>query len=184
MTSHLRFVAFGMLSIGCVLAQDRFSERLTTEERAAAGLYQLTPAQLATLDALVKKDHDRAATLPTAAATAPTATAPETPVANTTPAETASPRPDAPAKRRHFGLPVRDETNAIAGVLDGEFNGWHGATVFRLQDGQVWVQEDKTDVYDATPRANPKVNISKSMFGGYKLSVEGVPGWVRVRRIQ
>ncbi len=173
-----------MLSIGCVLAQDRFSERLTTEERAAAGLDQLTPAQLATLDALVKKDHDRAATVTAPAAPAPAANAPAAAVVDAAQAETPSARSDAPAKRRHFGLPVRDETNAITGVLAGEFNGWHGATVFRLQDGQIWVQEDKTDVYDATPRENPKVSISKSMFGGYKLSVEGVPGWVRVRRIQ
>lgn len=41
-----------------LLATDRFSERLTAEERQAAGLGQLTPEQRATLDALVRRDRE------------------------------------------------------------------------------------------------------------------------------
>ncbi len=40
------------------LAQSRFTERLTPEERSRAGLDHLTPEQLAALDALVKHDQD------------------------------------------------------------------------------------------------------------------------------
>ena len=46
-----------------VQAQERFSERLSAEQRKATGLDQLSAAQLAALDALVKQDQRQGAVL-------------------------------------------------------------------------------------------------------------------------
>lgn len=185
-----RLFALGFCSAGLLLAQDRFSERLTAEERDAAGLNQLTTAQLSVLDGLVARQQRTAVAATPAPSGAKSARGTQSsaePATNAAaaPADvSAAAQPEPASKRRLFGLPVRDETDAITGVIDGDFRGWSGGTMFRLQDGQIWTQADPTDHYDSKLLKNPSVKISKSMFGGYKMTIDGVPGWVRVRRIQ
>lgn len=160
------------------LAQDDFSRRLTPEERKASGLDRLSPEQIAVLDALVQRDRQKSdgpvAVQPAAASVAPAA-------APAAPPEVEN-KPD--QKRRLFGLPVKEEMESITGTLVGEYRGWSGSTVFRLADGQVWVQSNTNDTFYVAPQQNPKVKIEKSKFGGYKLTVEGSSVWVRVRRLQ
>jgi len=66
--------------------------------------------------------------------------------------------------------------------LVGEFSGWRGNTVFRLENGQVWRQSDNGRlVFQADA---PLVTIRRGAFGTYRLSVEGVNSAVRVRRVE
>lgn len=64
----------------------------------------------------------------------------------------------------------------------GEFTGWSGKTLFRLENGQVWKQTDKSRL--SWRSSNPEVIISKGAFGSFRLTVEGVNRTVKVKRIK
>jgi hypothetical protein len=70
--------------------------------------------------------------------------------------------------------------------LVGDFNGWSGKTIFTLENGQVWRQTNNyiRDYRPHSPIPQPKVRISKGMFGSYDLRVEGVKRIVQVRRVR
>jgi hypothetical protein len=88
--------------------------------------------------------------------------------------------------RSRIGLPQKSEDGEkVSSRIAGEFKGWTGATIFRLENGQVWVQENPNDHQWFKTEMNPPVEISHSMFGGWKLTVNGNRGlWVRVKRVQ
>ena len=180
MTRLLPALALMLTTATLAFAQDDFSRRLTPEERKAAGLDRLSPTQIAALDALVQRDRQGLpAPVPAQAAPVPPPAAAPVTRAAPPPAET---KPE--QKKSSFGLPAKDEVDTITGTLVGEYRGWNGYTIFRLEDGQTWVQTDHLDRHEATLRQNPRVKITKAAFGDYKLTVEGNPMWVRVRRVQ
>ncbi len=54
--------------------------------------------------------------------------------------------------------------------IQGDFDGWSGDTVFRLENGQVWRQRLRGRYYyKGSP--NPEVRISRNIMGFYKLTV-------------
>ncbi len=71
----------------------------------------------------------------------------------------------------------------IESRIVGSFDGWSGATVFHLENGQIWrqVQDERFVVPDME---NPAVTIEKGLFGAYFLKVEGYGSRVKVRRIK
>jgi hypothetical protein len=113
-----------------------------------------------------------AATAPSAAAAAPSASAAAPAPAAATPSATDS-----------FGL---DESGSgpkkIKSNYVGEFTGWDGDTIFRLENGQVWQQAEQGRM--SWRAENPEVTISRGMFGVYRLSVKGVNKKVKVKRIE
>ena len=75
----------------------------------------------------------------------------------------------------------RENTNAIESTIDGEFEGWTGETIFKLQNGQIWQQSeyDYTYEYDYSP----EVTIYKSA-GCWKMQVKGVEDTICVKRLK
>lgn len=76
--------------------------------------------------------------------------------------------------------------SSVEARLVGDFNGWSGKTVFALDNGQVWRQTNN-NIRDYTPRSpipQPKVTISKGMFGSYNMQVDGVKRIVQVKRVK
>jgi hypothetical protein len=69
----------------------------------------------------------------------------------------------------------------IESRLDGESEGFEGETVFRLRNGQVWLQTD--GYYRYRYRYSPEVLIYRE-GSGYKLSLEGIDRAVSVRRLK
>jgi hypothetical protein len=65
---------------------------------------------------------------------------------------------------------------------DGEFTGWSGNTLFRLENGQVWKQAQSGRVSARAGR--PKVTIKRATLGGYRMSVEGLNETIRVERVR
>jgi hypothetical protein len=65
--------------------------------------------------------------------------------------------------------------------IDGEFSGWDGETVFRLQNGQVWQQASYA--YRYSYKYSPSVLIYRS-GSGFRMQVEGVDGTIAVRRLR
>jgi len=70
----------------------------------------------------------------------------------------------------------------IQSRLIGEFTGWRGNAVFRLENGQVWRQADSDRLAYAAD--SPLVTIRRGAFGTYRLTVEGLNRSTRVRRIE
>lgn len=108
---------------------------------------------------------------------------------------TATPAPSTPTRDHKRDLVVSGEQafgmerqleqqtpDEITSRIIGEFHGWNGKTIFRLENGQVWQQSNSGRVvYHAN---NPKVTIKKGFFGSYRLYVEGLNASVAVRRIK
>lgn len=69
----------------------------------------------------------------------------------------------------------------LTSQLTGDFSGWRGHTVFKLQNGTQWVQQNKTDSYVFSPALHsPNVKIKPAALSGFWLEVEGVNMMVRV----
>jgi tetratricopeptide (TPR) repeat protein len=73
------------------------------------------------------------------------------------------------------------ETTAIETRIDGTFEGWHGDTVVKLINGQIWQQTGFN--YEYSYAYNPEVIIYRT-GGGYKMKVEGTRQAVEVTRIK
>lgn len=138
---------------------------------------------------------------PAASTTAPAAGQPpaSTPAPAPSPATTTPPPQPAPpasvgegpaavaTTEGGFGLErveddQRSEVKEIRSRYVGEFTGWDGKTVFRLENGQVWQQIQSGRMsWKAT---NPMITIKRGFMGSYVLRVEGVNKTVRVKRIE
>lgn len=65
----------------------------------------------------------------------------------------------------------------------GEFDGWTGNTVFELENGMVW-RQDESGRRRFQPVQNPVVVIEPGLLGAWYLKVEGRKRRVRVERIK
>ncbi|HET7459902.1 MAG TPA: hypothetical protein VFJ82_01590 [Longimicrobium sp.] len=80
------------------------------------------------------------------------------------------------------GTPAAAETPAVIETrIDGDFQGWEGETIFKLQNGQIWQQS--TYAYKYSYKYNPRVVIYRS-GAGYRMQVDGVDGTIGVRRLR
>jgi hypothetical protein len=68
---------------------------------------------------------------------------------------------------------------AVESRIDGEFDGWEGETVFRLENGQIWQQVSPSARYHYA--RHPRVSISPAP---HKMRVEGIPYEIAVRRLR
>lgn len=140
---------------------------MTGKEFMAAGLEKLSPQELAALNDWIRRHSVATLDTPTAAATTTTAAATAT---------TAS------ADRRGLSKDADDET-PIRSAIVGEFDGWDGQTVFKLENGMIWVQDDN-DTFYVRDLENPVAVIEPGMFNSWHLHVEGYRSKTKVRRIQ
>lgn len=103
------------------------------------------------------------------------------------PAATAAPSAAVAAspQGRDFGLPERPVSSlpqSIESAIEGEFDGWTAGARLRLANGQVWeIVDGSTASYQLR---DPKVRISRGMFGSFFISIEGVAQTPRVRRVR
>ena len=124
---------------------------MTPEQFAASGLQKLTPAERQALNTWLQTYTRTVAQL---------VASNQTPVA---PAATQA------------------SASAIESRIDGEFNGWDGETIFKLQNGQIWQQSSYAYMYHYAYA--PKLVIFRS-GPLYKMQVEGVSGSIYVRRLK
>lgn len=76
--------------------------------------------------------------------------------------------------------PAGDGPDLIETQMAGEFEGWTGETIFKMDNGQIWQQVSFGYTYRYAFR--PKVMIIKTN-GAYKMKVDGVAGTIFVKRI-
>jgi hypothetical protein len=78
--------------------------------------------------------------------------------------------------------PQRNATpEIIESRIDGEFSGWEGETIFKLQNGPIWQQSSYAYKYKYA--FSPEVLIYKS-GSAYKMRVDGVDGEITVTRLK
>jgi len=141
-------------------------EQMSGKEFAAAGLDKLSAAELQALNEWIRR-HSLATLAPAAgaaAAAAPAAAAPD-------------------VDRRGLPSDPGDDDRPITTRLIGKFSGWDGQTVFKLENGMIWVQADRDKFYIKEVQ-NPSVTITPGMFKSWHLSIDGYDEDCKVRRIQ
>jgi hypothetical protein len=163
------FVLFCLLASTSLLAADGFSsleEQMTGREFAAAGLDKLTPGELEALNEWIRSHS--LGTLATA----------KTESSESKPRSTV-------AGGDLRGLPSDDgeDESPIRSAIVGDFNGWDGQTIFKLENGMIWVQDDRDKFY-VREIENPVAVIERGMFGTWHLHVEGFRDNCKVKRIQ
>lgn len=162
-------IALMTLSISASLcAAEGFSsleEQMTGKEFTAAGLDKLSQQELDALNAWIRSRSLATLDAPVAGAAA------------------AAANPAAGGDQRGFELQNSEERTTITSNIVGRFNGWDGQTVFRLENGMIWVQDDKDKFYIKEIQ-NPAVSIEPGMFASWRLKVEGYNSDCRVKRIQ
>ncbi|MBS0661921.1 MAG: hypothetical protein JSR48_01545 [Verrucomicrobia bacterium] len=181
-----------LAAAGLGRAETPFSQALPPEDFAAAELGKLTPAALARLDELVaayKRGEvatvraAAAAEVEAARAAAETEKARARAEAAHAQAEAAKARETSPgllAKAKVLLSPgTKVEYAAVESCLAGDFDGWEGHTVFRLENGQHWRVANGGSYYSPVLH-RPKVSITPASFGGFWMEIEGVSQKVKV----
>ena len=140
-------------------------ERMTGREFTESGLHKLNPEELAALNRWIRERS-------VAEYEGPTESEIETGSEATTrgQADEASSIDSMPRER-------------FKSRLVGEFTGWSGNTVFRLDNGMVWKQ-NKSDSFRTKRIESPMVTIRPGLLGSWWLSVEGFNSSTRVERIE
>jgi hypothetical protein len=165
-------VLLGLITTGLVAQTERpFTQQLSAEDYAAAGLGKLTAAERATLDRLVAQGPPRP---PAPVAAAPMAVRP-------TPSADSASVPDQARVRRSSEA---TSPRVISSRLVGTFRGWTGSTVFELENGQRWVQVGGESYNAYPPRENPVVEVRPAMMGTYLLKIDGYNARCRVKLLE
>lgn len=71
--------------------------------------------------------------------------------------------------------------DVIESHIEGDFEGWEGETIFKLDNGQIWQQSSYAYTYHYAYR--PEVLIYRTS-GGYKMKVEDVDDTIYVKRLK
>ena len=75
------------------------------------------------------------------------------------------------------------KNETIYSRLKGESTGWKNSTVFNLENGMVWVMDEK-DTFYMKAEENPEITIRSGMFKTWNLSIGGHNSAVKVKRIR
>ncbi|MCK9539208.1 hypothetical protein [Dokdonella sp.] len=80
--------------------------------------------------------------------------------------------------------PDSDARTTVKANIQGDFTGWLGHTIFRLDNGQEWQQVETSSRHDAGLFHNPAVEIKPMSFGSWLMVVKGCGCSLRVKRIK
>ena len=78
----------------------------------------------------------------------------------------------------------RNRFNKNVARMIGDFSGWSGKTLFRLDNGEVWQQRRLDSVRRTKTISKPEVRISKNFMGFYVMEIPAAKVKVPVTRIK
>lgn len=88
----------------------------------------------------------------------------------------------APSVASKISPPAKSSTSVVVeSYIEGNFEGWDGDTIFKLDNGQIWQQSSYAYTYHYA--YHPKVIIYQT-DGGYKMKVDGVDKTIYVIRLK
>jgi hypothetical protein len=79
-------------------------------------------------------------------------------------------------------ISAMDGSDVLSRIV-GNFDGWDGNTVFKLENDMIWKQKE-TSTFHIADVENPEVVVEKGAFGVWRLYVVGYNRKVKVERIQ
>ena len=166
-------VALFALAAGfSLMAADSFSsleEQMTGQEFMATGLNKLSQQELDTLNEWIRSRSLATLDTPKAAA------------AIVTDAESDPVVPD--GDRRGLASDESEDDSPIRSPIVGSFNGWDGQTVFKLENGMIWIQDDNDKFY-VKDMDDAVAVIESGLFNTWRLHIEGHKSECKVKRIQ
>lgn len=140
-------------------------ERMSQSEFAGAGLDKLSPQELETLNAWLRRELTTTTTAATTAAL----------IKNKT---------DRLGFDRGGVFGSREAEGTIVSRVAGEFQGWNRkGQRFTLENGQVWETLDASSPLSVR-LTNPQVTLSSGLVGTWFLQVEGYNTRVKVKRVK
>lgn len=149
--------AFSLIATSAIAKEfSSVEEQMSSREFKAAGLEKLSPEELAALNAWIRTNQ------PTAAAGSYDRAADD---------------------RKRIGFDDSAARDDISSNIIGDFKGFGGGTVLKLENGQVW-QVVGGELAGIKAMSNPKVSIRPGLMGGWRLQVEGYNAVAKVKRIQ
>lgn len=143
-------------------------ENMRPEEFKAAGLDKLSEDELQHLDAYLQ--GYRTAAKKKAAEQAQAQAQDEIKKAN----EKADEAQKASEVAKRDAAASKAKIDSLVSRVDGSIDGVKGHAIIRLEDGTVWKQANKDDVYKATVTDRPAAVVMHTTFG-YKMRIEGMP---------
>ena len=169
MKVRIILITFVLLHLPCAYAADfpGLEELMDKYQQQQAGLYKLTPEELAALNHWLRWYITREKAVMKNKITGIESTGSK--------------------EQDWFKSPDKKETDQkkpekIVSQIEGEFSGWSGKTKFKLKNGQIWQQRIKRKLYYKA--TEPHVEIKQNIFGLYRLYLTGTPYSVGVRRIK
>ncbi|GAB3378480.1 hypothetical protein [Lysobacter fragariae] len=152
------FAMAALLALSPTAFADKpIEQQMRPEQFKAAGLDKLSPQELANLNAWLKGTLE---------------------VETTKAAELAKDK----IVQEHRGFATFGRNDPIVATLVGEFSGFGKGHVYKLDNGQEWMQTDDAKVHGVR-KTNPPVRIAPSLIGNaWYMKVEGSNTMATVRR--
>jgi len=151
--------AFSLLATAAIAKEfSSVEEQMSSRDFKAAGLDKLSPEELAALNAWIRTNHPNSGS-------------------------------GAVYDRKaddlvRIGFEDSDAREVIVSNLIGEFKGWSGGYLFKLENGQEWRMVEPSELSGIKKMMNPKVTIRPGLLGGWRLTVEGYNTFAKVERIK
>lgn len=180
---------FAAESLADCAAINNSNARLACFDKLAGASGQADTAPVAAVPAPAMPAASTQATPPAPVASTETAPIPVSAPITTSAAPATEPAPvtGVSSYQDIFGL---ENQAAVKGVkkissrIINDFDGWDGRTVFRLENGQVWVQKDVNSTMSWRGSSHPIATIKRKAFNSYLLKIEGANKSVRVKRVK
>lgn len=151
------------LSAPAALAQSKIEQQMSAEQFKAAGLDQLSPEQLANLNAWLNRTLDAETSKAVVKAKEETREL---------------------VKHENRGFLGSGSREVVVARLNGKFDGYGQGRVYVLDNGQEWRQVDGVDL-PGVHLDSPQVRISPSVIGGaWFLAVDGYNTRAKVTRVK
>lgn len=180
---------FAAESLADCAAINNSNARLACFDKLAGASGQADTAPVAAVPAPAMPAASTQATPPAPVASTETAPIPVSAPITTSAAPATEPAPvtGVSSYQDIFGLENQAAVKGIKKITSriiNDFDGWDGRTVFRLENGQVWVQKDVNSTMSWRGSSHPIATIKRKAFNSYLLKVEGVNKSVRVNRVK
>ena len=161
-------------------------DMMSPEERQKSGVDTLTAEQRQFLSEWLLENYTRnPAKVVSSPATAPD-TSPQQAASNEATADTIEAEIDRRVAARLADNRASEKKPAsdssFEARLTGNFTGWSGKTVFRLDDGQVWQQRSAANYRHRG--TDMRVKFKKNWMGGWEMTVVSSGKTVLVRKVQ
>ena len=188
-TTAIGITSFMMIFTGLALASesDNIESAMSAEERVKSGVDALTAEQRQFLNEWLKENYGRRSeSVVTRIAADDRRELSEQPAKLETTPEAIEAEVDRRVAAKLADTRESENTkqseSAFEARLTGDFTGWSGKTIFKLDNGQVWRQRSSANYRHRG--SDRRVKFKKNWMGGWEMTVVSSGKTVLVRKVQ